>query len=418
MKIKDKVKEIMRKDGKITFVPYVDSAGNELWEEDIVFESASKRGRQQVEMWSNEEEEPVEGVRIYDKDIRWCSDAEGTFPVVVKTKTREVLSQKISAKTGEKLPMHAGCAKQISVKMFGAPNCGKTTYIHQLNDPALHNEIARGTSCFMSVDDPYDSFKRQEYEKSLEKFQNKILPDPTLFGEEMKTHYYYIVGPTDDAILTLGDASGEECLRLNWDSKILNHSHLIYMIEPKDLQSGKCEKLAEQVLPKLNVVKEDKNYKVLIVITKSDLLDKDNELLKEAFENSISYAGGKLTQITHAKGFDYKAFNRRSNAIRSYIADTCPNFYNKLIKTVPEGNLSFAMIASIGEECHGNTFENYCPFCIDEPILKILTEEGLYPIAEEDVEHVTNPIPGFIPDAWIQKFKEVILFDEEEDEED
>ena len=34
------------------------------------------------------------------------------------------------------------------------------------------------------------------------------------------------------------------------------------------------------------------------------------------------------------------------------------------------------------------------------------------------MEHVTNPIPGFIPDAWIQKFKEVILFDEEEDEEE
>ena len=118
--------------------------------------------------------------------------------------------------------------------------------------------------------------------------------------------------------------------------------------------------------------------------------------LRGAFENSIELNQGKWEQTTHAGGFNYEVFNHRSNCIQSFIKDEAPNFYNKLTNVVPKQNLTFCMIASVGEECKDdNTFENYRPFCIDEPIVSILAKAGVYPVAVKGEKPKEKPVESY-----------------------
>lgn len=80
--------------------------------------------------------------------------------------------------------------------------------------------------------------------------------------------------------------------------------------------------------------------------------------------------------------------------MRAYLQEECPNLYNKLLHAVPEQNLAFSMIASIGTKCDENSFVDYEPFCIDEPLIFILARNGMYPICnygerlhEEEIKH-------------------------------
>ena len=55
---------------------------------------------------------------------------------------------------------------------------------------------------------------------------------------------------------------------------------------------------------------------------------------------------------------------------------------------VGEDKLDYCMIASIGEEGQDGYFENYDPFCIDEPMMLLLKDLNLCPVeGNEAPEH-------------------------------
>ena len=193
------------------------------------------------------------------------------------------------------------------------------------------------------------------------------------------------------------------------------------------LESGKGREMQyttvlSQLLPRLRLLRPDKDYQVLIMITKCDCLDLDNEFLQEAKENTIELKDGRLYQKVHEEGFDHEVFEKRSTCIRTYIQNQFPNFYNRIVNTIPEDLIDFCMIASIGEECEGDHFEQYNPMFIDEPILSILSKEGYYPIKGEGpkVEEIPSAFDNFRETFHksMEKFKDMVTIPETEEDEE
>ena len=356
MNLTRKVKKTVKNKDDFICFPYTDSSGNVLNADDILFISSKKKGKQLVEMWESEIKE-VQGTNVYEKGFKRCFDKPGTFPIVLVDENEETLDQKISKKTGEYLQMHAGSAKNVSVVLGGAPDCCKSTYMVTLSDTSNQNAIARGKQDFSLMnDEAKGSPCEQEYKTYLENFKKKILPERTRYAGKLNSFHYYVKNGMEDANLILFDASGEECMRAGWDSQILHAKYFLYMIAADDLLAcektgvSQYEQVLKEVICKKNIKSEDKDFEILLVITKCDLLNRNNPYLKRAFENSVSVKEERLEQITHKEGFDGQAFQEKSDAVEKYLADTCPKFLNNLKSLVSEGNLSFSIMATIGEE--------------------------------------------------------------------
>lgn len=411
--MREKIKTILdsiliERKSSIAYTKFRDSDGNLLEINDIGFaDQKLVTGKQTLEAWGILEEEEEDYLSLDMKDIVPVFDEAGNFPRALKTNDGRLAYLKVSKKTGEVLPIHAGSCPMLSVIFVGPPSAGKTVHFLQLCDPAFHDMLARNTTCSFEDDLPSDAPRRKRYEEARINFKNHILPPPNRRSEIILPYYFYVQnkeeGKARRALLKLEDIDGEQCTNMDWDSKIFQSRFFVITIGADEILAGEkgdevqYTKVVSQLLPRLKVLREDGDYEVLVLITKSDRLDFENEHLKPGMDNSIELKNGKWKQRIHDKGFDYEAFEQRSECVQDYLKEECPNFYNKLVNAIPSGRLSFCMIASVGEECKDGRFENYKPFCIDEPILSILAKEGLYPIAirgkrleEAEIESVVN----------------------------
>ena len=162
------------------YVPFMDSEGNLLAEEQIIFTNeAGYLARQQDDSWvevlGEKDDREIkeytvlsEGVEpIYDKVI-------GNFPIALRAPDGEILSIKMSAVTGELLPTHAGCCAARYVAMIGPAQSGKTCLELNLMDHGYHNMLSRGLKCSFKEDAPVLTECREAYKVKLEEMRIMI----------------------------------------------------------------------------------------------------------------------------------------------------------------------------------------------------------------------------------------------------
>lgn len=374
-----------------SYIKYTDSSGNKLTEEEIFFTNEESLEKTQITQEWREKQKNIKLYTVSSPGVELIYDEAGNFPVALKTSEGEIMYLKVSAKTGEILPIHAGCCQSIDVIYTGPPHAGKTVNILQMSDEGFHDTIVRNTNCSFEDDLPSSAPARKRYEEAGNNLKKHILPEPTKRGETIMPYVYYVTCTREEIkkhiMVRFQDIDGQECVDLSWRSKIFPYNYFFLTIGADELLAGEkglpvqYTKVVDKLIPKLRVLRRDREYEMVVIISKCDLLDHDNMFLKNAFNNSIIVRNGRMCQTIHDKGFNFEAFEYRGNCVKAYLKAECPNFYNKLVNSVPNQKITFCMIASIGAVCEGNSFDTYQPFCIDEPILSILARNGMYPIA-------------------------------------
>ena len=419
---------------KISYQKLCDSEGNPLEEDDILFADENlMTGKQTLDVWGIDSRDEENFLTLDMDGVLPVFDETGNFPIALKTRDRHLAYLKVSRKTKEVLPIHAGCCPVLSVIFIGAPSAGKTVHFLQLCDPAFHDMLARNTTCSFEDDLPSDAVRRKRYEEARADMKNKkILPEPNRKGEVILPYYFYVQRrageETRRVLLRLDDIDGEQCTNMEWESKIFQSNIFIITIGADELLAAErgeevqYTRVVKQLLPRLKVLRQDGEYEVRVMITKCDLLDFTNPYLEQASENSIELKDGKIRQTAHETGFDYQVFKKRSRCIQNYLRKECSNFYNNLTNAIPAEKLDFCMVASIGEECKDHRYEHFKPMFIDEPILSILAKEGLYPVEvrgerpeEAETESAVKSV-GRKVSSILERFKGIMWIDEEDDD--
>lgn len=375
------------------YIPYTDSEGNILKEEDIQFtDTAGFRGRRSM-IWDDEDEED-ETYTVLSDNVETVYDDAGNFPISLKTtdKNSRNLPIKISAYTGETLAIHSGSCPVIDLIFTGPPGAGKTVAALMVNSSLFKDCIASNAMCSFSDDLPVVSPASKRYKRmERELFAEGQLPPPTGKGELLVPYQYYVTakinGKKRHRIFRVHDVDGESCLAVDWKNKMLACTHFVLLLPADELLSKTAgrtayyEQCLNELLPKLRALKSD-DYKLKIVISKADLLDPKDFYLAEALEeNSVRMSNGKLHKITHKKGFDEEAYNDRSQSVQAFLQAEAPNFYWSLVNQVDKSKLSFGLLSTLGcsPDEENNTYGELDPMFVDELIIPYLAEEGMYP---------------------------------------
>lgn len=380
------------------YIPYTDSEGNILKEEDIQFtDTAGFRGRRSM-IWDEDDDETY---TVLSDNVEAVYDDAGNFPISLKTtdKNSRNLPIKISAYTGETLAIHSGSCPVIDLIFTGPPGAGKTVAALMVNSSLFKDCIASNAMCSFSDDLPVVSPTSKRYKRmERELFAEGQLPPPTGKGELLVPYQYYVTakinGKKRYRIFRVHDVDGESCLAVDWKNKMLACTHFVLLLPADELLSKTAgrtayyEQCLNELLPKLRALKSD-DYKLKIVISKADLLDPKDFYLAEALEeNSVRMSNGKLHKLTHKKGFDEEAYNDRSQSVEAFLQAEAPNFYWSLVNQVDKSKLSFGLLSTLGcrPDEENNTYGELDPMFVDELIIPYLAEEGMYPykVSEEN----------------------------------
>lgn len=391
------------------YCKFIDDRGNVLKPDEIEFL------RVPDELLLDDTED-LEVRTIASADVNPPDDMEENFPDVLYDADHNLYRLKRSKKTGELLPMHAGQFPMLSLIFIGPAAAGKTLYFLQLSSESFKHAVAAytGVSIFNDMPDEMESFQKNS--EKCQQFMEYQLPEPTKRGEDVPPIYFRIHNQekNNDILMKLKDIDGEACCNMQWeDSKIFHHDYLILMIPADDITaSGQTvenisQKVVEQLMKRLPVLRREQDYELLVVITKADRLKSQENRLKSVFENSIhAEKDFRLIQDTHAKGFNFETFKNKNSEIQAFMEEEVPNLYNEIRSIVPKEHLAFFMIASIGEECE-DTFESYQPLNIDEPFLYILAREGIYPTAVQGEQLKTEEVAGLVKHERMEKKRKV-----------
>ena len=190
-----------------------------------------------------------------------------------------MMYMKVSAKTGEVLPIHAGCCKSLDIIYTGPPQAGKTVSILQMSDPSFHDAIVRDKSCSFEDDLPSQSTARRRYEKAGMNLKNHILPERTHKGEFIMPYVYYVTyvdkdGTKRHMLVRLQDIDGEQCIDMSWQSKILPYDYFFLTIGADELIKGEqglpvqYTKVVDQLIPRLRVLRRTPDYEMIVIISK------------------------------------------------------------------------------------------------------------------------------------------------------
>lgn len=398
------------------YIPYTDSEGNILKEEDIQFtDTTGFRGRRSM-IWDEDDDETY---TVLSDNVEAVYDDAGNFPISLKTtdKNSRNLPIKISTYTGETLAIHSGSCPVIDLIFTGPPGAGKTVAALMVNSSLFKDCIASNAMCSFSDDLPVVSPASKRYKRmESELFAEGQLPPPTGKGELLVPYQYYVTakinGKKRHRIFRVHDVDGESCLAVDWKNKMLACTHFVLLLPADELLSKTAgrtayyEQCLNELLPKLRALKSD-DYKLKIVISKADLLDPKDFYLAEALEeNSVRMSNGKLHKITHKKGFDEEAYNDRSQSVQAFLQAEAPNFYWSLVNQVDKSKLSFGLLSTLGcsPDEENNTYGELDPMFVDELIIPYLAEEGVYPYKvsenedeeyEEDEEKEETEKKGF-----------------------
>lgn len=367
--------------GKNGSYPYIDEFGNVHEEKDIYFTDVDLyEGFSKPSDWGITDEKQ-RFPNVFTKKIVPL-DKRG-FPTAVRSKMNGKIADIKVDENGRRLPIHAGSCEQINAIYFALPSTGKTTfYLTTLMSEKYLNALAYVNFSLSIVEDVSERNGAQlQYRRKLEEFEReKKLPGNTLKGQVIMFPYY-VESKTKKILLCVKDTSGEDCLKFNWTApEIINNKYFFVMISAEDILMDRYNysEIISRLIQSLNLHRKDKDYEILVIITKSDLLYADPYFRKNEVENSIDYKNGKIEFATHAWGFNMKQFKAKEDIIKDYLDYKCPNLMNKL-RTVKK--VHFFMTASLGYSTSDNYYDQeLCmPFSTDEPWIYILYKEGVYP---------------------------------------
>lgn len=364
---------------KTRFYTYIDDFGNEYSEGDIYFTNSEiYQYEEVVKYWNLKQGQRYPN--IFTKGVKW----EGKkFPTCIKNKKNGIIaSQKVSEK-GAKLPIHAGSCRQIKTVCFALPNAGKTTFLlNSLMSRKFWNAVTELNHELTFEEDFISPNGTQKYYWELFKSweRNRQLPGNTLEGLSV-TFPYYVNYRNEEALLSITDISGESCKKLQWESPgVILNKYFFVMIDVVDIIRGNSEYLylIENLLKNIRVHRSDRDYQILVVLTKADRIIENFD--KNIFRNSIHLENdGNLYLTVHDEGFNEVAFRKKEHLIMNFLYKYSPNLMN-LLNKFEKKRTRFFMTASIG--CESSELydpDNYNPICVDEPWLYILSRERLFP---------------------------------------
>lgn len=321
------------------------------------------------------------------------------FPIALKKKLKDgrwkFAPIKIKAGTDKILPIHAGCVPVEQVIAVGRMSSGKTCLRLQMTDLSYFDLIASGTDTAICDDFPaIDVLKRGQDEERRAFIYEQVLPEGSKVNSVYPANYYMISAPKRNLLLKYEDISGEECINMDWNSPILDASYLIFMIDSGELtgkEVARYHEILAGLLPKVKVKKAGQDYKIFVAITRADLLLEQNETLAGICQNTLSWDKTRYTKLVHKNGFNRKEFDKKQEAIKNYLKEDCPDFYNTIRSHIGEDKLVYGLLASIGNEpVQVSTSDGiewkyeYNPQFIEEPIMYLLNYAGLYPTATEE----------------------------------
>ena len=314
------------------YVPFMDSAGNLLVEEQIIFTNkAGYLARQQedslLELLGEEDSRKIKEYTVFSEGVEPIYDSViGNFPIALRVPDGEILSIKMSAITGELLPTHAGCCAARYVAMIGPAQSGKTCLELNLMDHGYHNMLSRGMKCSFKEDAPFLTECREAYKVKLKEMRkDHKLPEPSRAAENIEPFYFLVRKGEDAAILVLKDIDGEHFREIAWNDPILLNNQFIFVIGADELLNADeanqtmFEHILSQLTDRLNVRAKFDAYKFMVMITKADLLLKSDENLKKHYSNSIVTKEGRRQQAIHKDGFNHKKYVQRSNLVKEIL---------------------------------------------------------------------------------------------------
>ena len=409
-----------------TFFPYYDSMGNKLEAKDILFQTNSRED-DSVFIWMKN----PSGMAEYH------TEKDASFPVAVSLidkdgqKNRLDVKRSIKSDVAQELPPHAGCYETISMVFCGSPFSGKTTYFLQLNHPSFLNIASRAlggafTDEYRNSKDP----RIEEYRKMRNDFfENKVFPRKTLDGSN-PPEYVYLVQKSDGSmpsfLLKLRDLPGEAPVKMGVEMEgiIFASGFIVITVDAEDLINENTEQLENIIMNLKDTILYHGQRHFLVMVTKGDLL---MESLYEHIKNTPEFEGlewamdntlmidpstGKLSIETNQDGdyyFDLDRFEKKSRILESYISKKYFNLSEK-IKILcqsnrgsePEDDVMYCIVSSIGSVPIENTqkqvavmdgreieiddgpdyayhYEEYMPYCIEEPIFYVLYKRGFLP---------------------------------------
>lgn len=386
------------------YVPLKDNEGNLLRPEDIGFVYIPEaQSIQDVTAYdAANAKKNLDYVTVFNNGVKPIYEPNGKFPIALDYNNKRY-AKKISLHTMEELPKHAGCDGMISCILMGASGSGKTCYAHQICDATFHNMIAgnnhisfRNDMLETHEDSSVDARRTYNKQSRMRMMNDYIWPEPTGQNEEVLPLYFYVSYKEDkdcirNVILKIQDMDGGICQKLSYTNKELHNNSFIIAIGADELSaeinhSAVYETVMDRFLTNINLIHDiGDDFHVTVLITKCDLLLNEYDELRTSIKNTICQERRALRQVTHRGGFDEEAFFEKEEIIKAFLQDKAPNFFNSITNVIREENLSFAMIASVGEDTttEDNCFTKYEPFSIDEPIVRLLYEYGIYPMKQK-----------------------------------
>lgn len=288
----------------LSYIEYIDRVGNVLEQDEIIFTVPSatifengngQSENKKAEKKEDKEKRPEKKCTVSTPGVEYIFDDVGNFPIALRTPEGNVLYQKISKKSGEILPVHAGCCKSLDIVYAGAPLSGKTIHTVQMSDPLFHDALARDTGCSIENDWPIDSDERKFYEEAIKDLRQHKRFDPTKDGQNIVPAVFYVTYTDKTAekkhiLIRLQDMAGENWLK---PPKENQYGYIFYMIGADELIEEERGETYKEVFDRLmfgekNLSKK-RNYELMLIVTKADLLEGDDPNLKAAFEKNSGF---------------------------------------------------------------------------------------------------------------------------------
>lgn len=258
--------------------------------------------------------------------------------------------------------------------------------------------------------------------------------EPTPSGEELLPHSFFITFfdgvNSSEILLEFQDIAGENSDQQFHFSPVYQSDFLLFLISPADLEDPIANKKLEDLITLVDQTKQQldcENAKVLVVLTMSDLFlnksFKSEEKLQKLLTQNTLTRKHHLKLTMHENGYNMDEHKKRSAIISDFLENRYPNIHTALELLNPQCDTSYFLLASLNELPNQQVFsKSFEPYRIDELLLYILSQYGLFPTTEfQDTtkgqikyNNIKQPQSVNKIQSFMKKINEVFLGGDEE----
>ena len=231
-------------------------------------------------------------------------------------------------------------------------------------------------------------------------------------------------------LLEFQDIAGENSDQQFHFSPVYQSDFLLFLISPADLEDPIANKKLEDLITLVDQTKQQldcENAKVLVVLTMSDLFlnksFKSEEKLQKLLTQNTLTRKHHLKLTMHENGYNMDEHKKRSAIISDFLENRYPNIHTALELLNPQCDTSYFLLASLNELPNQQVFsKSFEPYRIDELLLYILSQYGLFPTTEfQDTtkgqikcNNIKQPQSVNKIQSFMKKINEVFLGGDEE----